>query len=74
MRFTPYDIQELMRMASDLKQRGYNDLAYEIETSTIAVEVTITEFDKVKSLYREWLNTGHSVYPNINPKLMELQS
>lgn len=37
MTLTPFDREELARMAKDLAQRGYVGLAYEIETLTICI-------------------------------------
>ena len=54
---------EWKRMARDLRQRGYIDLAWRFEVNAMRTFMDVKEYDDAQTTYREWLNNGHTKYP-----------
>jgi hypothetical protein len=59
----PQNTVEWTRMAKDLQRRGYADLAHRMAVNAMRTLMSIEEFDATSNLYREWLNNGHTLYP-----------
>lgn len=59
----PLNATEWNRMAKDLRSRGYTDLAYRFEVNAMRTFMNVAEFDATQTLYREWMNNGHTRYP-----------